>query len=72
MAFKHTYLTKDGLETKELTMASAIRQKCLECCCWSGREIRLCTVKDCALYPVRFGKYPKTTEQAQDFEAKRD
>lgn len=36
----------------------AIRKKCLECCCGQVKEVELCTVKDCALYPFRMGKNP--------------
>ncbi len=34
----------------------AIRAKCLDCCCGSASEVKLCTMKDCDLYPFRFGK----------------
>ena len=38
--------------------AKAIRQKCLECSADSPGEVRLCNIKDCPLYPFRFGKNP--------------
>ena len=59
MAFEHTFITKIGPKTKKLTAMSAIRVKCLECCAWSHREVRLCPARDCVLHPLRFGKYPK-------------
>ena len=59
MAVEHTFIFKGGLKTKQLTGMSAIREKCLECSCWNFKEIELCSSKDCALYPFRFGKYPK-------------
>jgi len=59
MAHKHTFITKDGLKTKELTMASAIKFKCRDCCAWQPGEVKACTAVDCALHPFRFGKYPK-------------
>lgn len=37
----------------------AIRLKCLDCCCGSAQEVRLCTITTCALHPYRFGRYPK-------------
>jgi hypothetical protein len=58
MSIKHTFITKDGHETKELSPTKAIRKKCLECSCWSIDEVRECPAKDCALYPFRFGKDP--------------
>ena len=40
------------------TPIQSIRQKCLDCTNGSRKEIRLCTVVQCALYPYRFGKRP--------------
>jgi len=37
----------------------AIRLKCLDCTCDNEKEIRECTIKTCALWPYRMGKYPK-------------
>ncbi len=36
----------------------AIRAKCLDCCCDSANEVKLCPVQTCPLYPFRFGKNP--------------
>lgn len=59
MAVEHTFISKCGLKTKNLTGMSAIREKCLECSAWSFKDVKLCPAKDCALYPFRFGRYPK-------------
>jgi len=40
------------------TPIKAIRDKCLDCCCGSTKEVRLCTIINCALYPYRFGRRP--------------
>ena len=40
------------------TPIKSIREKCLDCTNGSRKEIRLCTVVHCALYPYRFGKRP--------------
>ena len=40
------------------TPMKAIRAKCLDCCCGSSNEVKLCTVKRCPLYKYRFGKRP--------------
>ena len=40
------------------TPLKSIRKKCLDCTAGSRKEIRLCTVIQCALYPYRFGKRP--------------
>lgn len=44
---------------KILTPLKAIRAKCLECSCGQAKEVRLCILKDCPLYPYRMGKRPK-------------
>lgn len=36
----------------------AIRKKCLECSAGQIKEVELCPITDCALYPFRFGKNP--------------
>lgn len=46
------------MEEKRLTPMKAIRAKCLDCCCWNVNEVRLCPVRDCALYPYRDGHNP--------------
>lgn len=43
------------------TPIKSIREKCLDCTNGSRKEIRLCTVVQCALYPYRFGKRPTQT-----------
>jgi hypothetical protein len=46
---------------KIFTPIKAMRRKCLDCCCGSPQEVKLCPVKDCSLYPYRLGKHPKRT-----------
>jgi hypothetical protein len=65
MAIHHSFLTKGGgLKTKPLTGMSAIREKCLECSAWSAPEVRACSIKTCALWPFRFGRYPKQAQES--------
>lgn len=45
-------------EQKQLTPMKAIRHKCLDCCCGSFLEVKLCTVIGCALHRYRFGRRP--------------
>ena len=40
------------------TPVKAIRKKCLDCSYWQHKEVRLCTVIDCPIYPYRFGHRP--------------
>ncbi len=42
-----------------LTPIKAIRSKCLDCSCYQPKEIRLCPVTNCPLWPYRMGKRPK-------------
>jgi hypothetical protein len=44
---------------KRLTPMKAIRAKCLDCTCQQPKEVRLCTVSQCPLWPYRMGKRPK-------------
>ena len=67
MAVEHTFLWKDGkTKTKMLTGLIAIREKCMECSNWNSAEVRRCPIKDCALYPFRLGKYPKTNSDSPE------
>lgn len=43
---------------KKLTPLKAIRKKCLECSNGQIIEVRLCPVKDCAIYAYRMGHMP--------------
>jgi hypothetical protein len=43
------------------TPMKAIRAKCVDCCCGNAMEVRECTVKSCALWPYRMGRYPKAS-----------
>ena len=40
------------------TPIKAIRKKCLDCSYWSPKEVRMCVVIDCPIYPYRFGRRP--------------
>ena len=43
-----------------MTPIKSIRTKCLDCCCGSPQEVRLCPSQNCALWPYRMGKRPST------------
>lgn len=53
--------------TTKFQVLKAIREKCLDCCCDSHKEVTLCQVKDCTLYPFRFGKDPVPAKKGQGF-----
>jgi hypothetical protein len=42
---------------------NAIRQNCLSCA-GSKKDVRLCPVSDCLLWPWRLGKRPETVAKA--------
>jgi hypothetical protein len=44
---------------KRLTRSQAIREKCLDCCCFQIVEVRLCPAKDCPLWRYRLGTEEK-------------
>lgn len=55
---KHT-ITQEGKEkTVNLTPIKAIRLRCLDCSGFSSKEVNLCPVTGCPLYPYRLGKNP--------------
>lgn len=56
---KTTSLKKAQKEGVFLTPVKAIRAKCLDCCCYQPKEVRLCTIPECPLYPYRMGHRPK-------------
>ena len=49
----------EQMADKILTPLKAIRAKCMDCCCGQAKEIKLCNLKNCPLYPYRMGKRPK-------------
>lgn len=59
-----------------LTPMRAIRAKCLDCSGGSTKEVRLCPVTTCALWPYRMGRRPRASKKSgtyvPDFCATRD
>lgn len=51
-----------------LTPLKAVRAKCLDCCCGSHQEVRLCPAQNCALWPYRMGKRPSTLAKPETTE----
>jgi len=47
---------------KVLTPIKAIRAKCLDCSYGQPKEVRLCPVQTCALWPYRMGRRPAASE----------
>ena len=66
MAVKHHYKVLYGPgtreRTEELTRGKAIRLKCYDCSGGSQAEIANCLIKNCPLYPFRFGSVKKYEE----------
>lgn len=52
----------------KLTRSKAIRLKCLDCCCGSAHEVKLCTCDSCPLFPYRFGRNPKDEQELKAME----
>lgn len=50
------------------TPIQSIRAKCLDCCCHNNKDVRLCDLKKCPLWPYRMGKRP-TPEILAELEA---
>ena len=43
---------------ERITRGKAIRLKCLDCCCGSAHEVKMCPLKNCPLHLFRLGKNP--------------
>lgn len=62
----------ESAEAKIKTPIRAIRAKCLDCSGGSTKEVELCVLPGCPLYPYRLGKNPNrrgrtmTEEQRQN------
>lgn len=59
------------MEEKRISALKAIRLKCLDCCCGSSNEVKLCTVAGCALYPFREGHNPYIAKREYTDEQKK-
>lgn len=42
----------------KITPMKAIRAKCIDCSCGEKKEVRLCPIEWCPLWPYRMGKRP--------------
>lgn len=47
---------------QKISPIKAIKEKCIDCCCGQRKEVEVCGVPECALYPFRFGKNPFTNK----------
>ena len=57
MSILHKIRNRQGeLVEKKITPIKAIREKCMDCCCWQINEVRECLSEECALHPFRMGK----------------
>ena len=49
-----------------MSYLKAIREKCLDCCCNSSLEVKLCSISECPLHPYRLGKNPNKRELTEE------
>lgn len=64
MPVKHTFTTRSGLETREITPVKAIRAFCLECVGFIFSDVKDCTHKVCPIYPYRLGRDPSKKRES--------
>lgn len=55
------FFHREGGTMSKAKVLKAVREKCLDCSCWSPMEVKLCTKgpdaeMPCPVYPYRFGK----------------
>ena len=55
---------------KHRNPVKVIRDKCLDCCGGSSKEVELCPVEKCPLWKWRFGKNPFRKRQSMSEEQK--
>ena len=55
---RHKKVDVGGGSQRKLTPLRAIRKKCIDCCCGNKREVRLCPLERCPLWPYRMGHRP--------------
>lgn len=58
-------MSQPRLVSQEKWPLRAIRSKCLDCSCGRAKEVELCPVTNCGLWPFRFGKRPATVARAK-------
>lgn len=54
------------------TPIKAIRRKCLDCCAYQPKEVKLCVVPDCPLYPYRLGHRPEKPTATRGFSERKN
>ena len=62
-------ISSNGQVRKHRTPLKVIRLKCVDCSGGQPREVRLCPVEQCPLWPYRMGRrpnHPKALEANQD------
>ena len=62
-------LGADALEAlghARMSPLKALRLRCLDCCCGSPREVRLCPAVDCPAWPFRMGTNPWRARPSED------
>jgi len=47
---------------KYATPMKAIRLKCIDCCGWQNKEVKLCPHKNCAIHHLRGGRKQRGIE----------
>jgi len=57
-------------EKAENRPGKAMRKHCLWCCAKQPKEVKLCTIPECPLYPYRMGKNPGYAKRAEQMKGK--
>ena len=61
---------EDCPDTSNKNPVKAIRLKCLECSGGSSSEVDKCHIKECPVYPFRYGRNPFRTKRELSEERK--
>ncbi len=60
------------MHDKRMLRSTAIRLKCVDCCAYESKEVRLCPVVSCPLWEFRFGRGPTPEESRLAWAARLD
>ena len=55
MGYRSMVLDKKPKKITRVAYRSAIRKKCMDCCCSMSKEVKLCPAEDCPLWAFRMG-----------------
>lgn len=63
---KISILTRDSVRLVDLNRRRAIRERCLNCSCWSFKDVQDCPFPDCPIFLFRTGKGKQAAKERDE------